>query len=214
MKQLSQAILSLLAQVVLSEVVLGTALGVAATSMFSETLDDLLARVRGDSAAWTETIEHEPSQGLVVFALRHESVEGDWLHITCTLPNQDLRVTVELQRPIIIDAPFTGYLNVGHRTGRGQTEHHWWAFDEKESIVTAPVELYLAQRITWADEFYFTGQFEDRGERYEATFKMSYREPDHPAKRILTACGAPLTRPQVSAPVATPEPAVSPSPAA
>lgn len=163
--------------------------------VLSAPINHIARQLVPDAKAWTEDTHHHSIASKVHMAVKHQSREGHWLNIVCSLPDKRLDVSVKISGPIEIADGFDGKVYVSHQVGAGKHQAHLWNFNDVESLVFAPHDIDIAQRIVRSTYFYFYGQFEPHGRPYTATFDLTYTEHIHPAIAVLTACEQPLMPP-------------------
>lgn len=171
--------------------------------LLTEPLQYVAAQFDTEVNTWIEDTHYHSDLERVHLAVKHQSHEGHWLNIVCNLPGKTLDVSLKLKTPIEIIQGSSRRVNVVHRVGQGQHHRAWWNFNDKESLVFAPDDIGLAQRILRSKSFYFYGQFEEYGPAYVATFDLLYTEDIHPAIPVLTACDEGLM-PLLETPTPTP----------
>ena len=176
--------------------------------VLNEFFDHIASQFVPDAKVWMDDTHYHSDLETVHMAVKHQSHEGHWLNIVCNLPQKVLRVSVKIGSPIEIASRFDGRVRVVHQVGSGNHETLFWVFNDKESLVFAPGDMDLAQRIVRSKYFYFHGQFEPQGRPYVATFDLAYTGGAHPAIAVLTACEEPLM-PTLRTP---PDPYEPPSP--
>lgn len=140
--------------------------------------------------AWTDNTHYHPERHATHVSVAHDSPEGHKLNVACYLPDGGLQVYLDINTPVVIQRQLEG-VYVTYRVNDGDDIRGVWGFNAVETLAFAPPDVreLLAQQLLWADSFYLRFKFEEAGASRVATFRLRYREPDHPMRSVLAACG-------------------------
>ncbi len=114
-------------------------------------------------------------------------------NVACYLPDGGLQVYLNINTPVVVQRQLDG-VYVTYRVNDGDDVRGVWGFNPVETLAFAPTEgrELLAQQLLGADSFYMRFKFEETGASRITTFRLRYREPDHPMRTVLAACGTPV----------------------
>ena len=160
--------------------------------------------------AWTDNTHYHEERHDTHVSVAHASPEGHELNVACYLPDGGLQVYLDVNSPVVLQRQLEG-VYVSYRVNDGDDVRSVWGFNPVETLVFAPPDARepLAQQLLWAESFYIRFKFEETGASRVATFHLRYREPDHPMRSVLAACGVPVL-PKPTAPVTFSEYTVQP----
>lgn len=167
-------------------------LAVIASITLSPQIQGIADHFNNKPRSWQNATHFHSEIDSLHLAVAHESNEGHWIIVQCSLPQQVLSVAVRLEEQVSISSQLRSQgVMVSHQVDGGERISDTWTFRSSESQIFA-ADPFLAQDIVWSERFYFSGRFENPGPEYIATFDFTFDESAHPAIPVLVACDAPI----------------------